>query len=668
MWVPFNEGWGQHDTERIVSRLKQYDPTRLVDNASGWTDAHTGDVLDIHDYPGPAIAPRDTTRALVLGEFGGLGLPLAGHTWQAENNWGYRRFTDREALWDVYRDLLVQLRVLRGQGLAAAVYTQTSDVEIEVNGLLTYDRALVKLPPQAAALNARLYAPLPQVRPVVADARDGAQSWRYVTQAPGGDWTAPDYSNSAWAVGAAGFGTDSTPNTVVRTTWSTSDLWLRRTVVIPTTTGDLWWTVHHDEDATVYLNGVEVDSLPGYTTAYHVQPLSDAARAALRPGANILALHVHQTNGGQYADLGLVSVTDPKGASVTRASFGRMPDGRPVDVFTLTNASGMQVRALTYGGIIEAIRVPDRDGRLGDVTLGFDSLNGYLTSSPYFGAIVGRYANRIARGRFTLDGTTYRLATNNGPNALHGGIRGFDKVVWQGEPFQHGDTVGVTLTHVSPDGDEGYPGTLSVRVTYTLTPADELIVDYAATTDKATPVNLSQHSYFNLAGEGSGDILGHVLTLDAGRYTPVDSTLIPTGEIADVTGTPFDFRTPTAIGARIEAADQQLGYGGGYDHNFVLNRSPGDTGLALAAHVTEPGSGRTLDVYTTQPGLQLYSGNFLDGTITGKSGHVYGHRTGFCLETQHFPDSPNHPTFPSTILRPGREFRSRTVFRFGVLP
>jgi aldose 1-epimerase len=349
--------------------------------------------------------------------------------------------------------------------------------------------------------------------------------------------------------------------------------------------------------------------------------------------------------------------------TVTVAPFGTMPDGQTVEVYTLTNAGGMQVRAITYGAIIQAIRLPDRAGRLTDVTLGFDSLSGYLCDSPYFGAVVGRYANRIARGRFTLDGRTYRLATNNGPNALHGGVKGFDKVVWRARSFQRGDSVGVVFEHTSPDGDEGYPGTLRVSVTYTLTPADELVVDYTATTDRPTPVNLSQHSYFNLAGEGSGDILGHRVTIAAARYTPVDSTLIPTGEIASVAGTPFDFRQPTAVGARIEQPDPQLRYGKGYDHNFVLSRT--GPGLVHAVRVEDPGSGRTLDISTTEPGVQFYSGNFLDGSIKGKSGHVYGHRSAVVFETQHFPDSPNHPNFPSTILRPGAELRSRTVFGFG---
>ena len=350
-------------------------------------------------------------------------------------------------------------------------------------------------------------------------------------------------------------------------------------------------------------------------------------------------------------------------ATVTRALFGRLPGGQGVEVYNLTNARGTQVKAITYGAIIQAIRVADRAGRMADVTLGYDSLQGYLASSPYFGAVVGRYANRIARGRFTLGGRSYRLATNNGLNHLHGGMKGFDKAVWFGASIQHGDTVGVSFAHTSPDGDEGYPGRVRVHVTYTLTPSNELIVEYRATTDQPTPVNLSQHTYFNLAGEGDGDILGHVLTIYADRYTPVDSRLIPTGELASVGDTPFDFRTPTPIGARIGQPNPQLKNGRGYDHNFVLSRS--GPGLAHAAHVLEPNTGRTLDIFTTEPGLQFYSGNFLDGTITGKAGQVYQNRTGFCLETQHFPDSPNHPSFPSTILRPGKEYRSRTVFAFG---
>jgi aldose 1-epimerase len=380
-------------------------------------------------------------------------------------------------------------------------------------------------------------------------------------------------------------------------------------------------------------------------------------------GAMLLATFIALVLPIQTPGRGGSHASDQQGATVTVAPFGRTPDGKDVEVYTLTNGRGMQVRAITYGAIILAIRVPDRSGRLEDVTLGYDSLQGYLTTSPYFGAVVGRYANRIARGRFTLEGRTYQLATNNGPNHLHGGVKGFDKLVWGAESFQRGGTVGVKFGLISPDGDEGYPGTLRVHVTYTLTPRNELVVDYAATTDRPTPVNLSQHSYFNLAGEGDGDILGHVLTINADRFTPVDSTLIPTGELASVAGTPFDFRTPTAIGARIGQADPQLKYGKGYDHNFVLKRS--GPGLVHAVHVLEPKSGRTLDISTTEPGVQFYSGNFLDGTITGKSGQVYRHRSGLVLETQHFPDSPNHPRFPSTILRPGQEYRSRTVFAFG---
>jgi aldose 1-epimerase len=351
-------------------------------------------------------------------------------------------------------------------------------------------------------------------------------------------------------------------------------------------------------------------------------------------------------------------------ASVTRAPFGAQPGGTAVELFTLTNASGIEVRAMTYGGTIVSLRTPDRDGHLGDIVLGYEQLDGYLKTSPYFGCIVGRYANRIAKGRFTLDGKESKLATNDGPNHLHGGLKGWDKVVWRAEPFHNTQGVGVVFSRTSPDGEEGYPGAVAVRVTYTLTDADELRVDYDATTDKPTPINLTQHSYFNLAGEGSGDVLGHVLAVDADQYTPIDATLIPTGEIAPVEGTPLDFRTPTAIGARINADNEQLRRSRGYDHNFVLRRQGG--GLAHAARVLEPGTGRTLDISTTEPGIQFYSGNFLDGSITGKAGHTYAHRTGFCLETQHFPDSPNHASFPSTILRPGARYQSTTVFRFGV--
>ncbi len=354
-----------------------------------------------------------------------------------------------------------------------------------------------------------------------------------------------------------------------------------------------------------------------------------------------------------------------------RRIFGRLPspDGPSVEEFTLTNAHGIEVRAITYGAIITVIRTPDRSGKLADIVFGFDSLQGYLAQSPYFGAIVGRFANRIARGQFSLDGVTYHLATNNGPNSLHGGLRGFDKVLWTAEPVQSDSGAGVVFHYLSPNGEEGYPGNVDVRVTYILTPRDELVVDYTATTDKATPLNLSQHSYWNLHGDGKGNILDQVLTLDASAYTPVDSTLIPTGQIAAVAGTPFDFRSPTAIGARIEQPNKQLRFGKGYDHNWVLDRpAGGGTALVRAARLVDSTSGRTLEISTSEPGIQFYSGNFLDGTITGKHGVVYGHRAALCLETQHFPDSPNHPNFPSTILRPGETYHSRTVFSFGLLP
>ena len=364
---------------------------------------------------------------------------------------------------------------------------------------------------------------------------------------------------------------------------------------------------------------------------------------------------------------GCMSKTSPGAAAkatVTRAPFGVLANGDSVHVFTLTNANGVEIRALDYGGVIQSLRTPDRAGRFADIVLGFDSLDQYVKLSPYFGAIVGRYANRIAKGTFTLDGTTYHLAINNGPNALHGGLVGFDKVVWNAEPFSADSSVGVVWTHTSPDGDQGYPGALQLRVTYTLTNDNRLEIDYQATTDKPTIINLTNHSYFNLAGAGSGDVLQQLMQINADSVTPVDSTLIPTGKLAAVAGTPLDFRTPTPIGAHIADADPQLKYAGGYDFNYVLNRTD-TTSLVHAARAEDPASGRTVDVFTTEPGLQFYTGNFLDGSFAGKGG-TYIRRGAFTLETQHYPDSPNHPNFPSVVLRPGQTFNARTVFAFGV--
>lgn len=351
--------------------------------------------------------------------------------------------------------------------------------------------------------------------------------------------------------------------------------------------------------------------------------------------------------------------------TLEKASFGTTPEGRAVDLYTLANGRGLRAKIITYGGILVALEVPDREGRTQDVVLGFDTLDAYLAGHPYFGALIGRYANRIAGARFSLDGRAYQLAANNGPNHLHGGERGFDKALWEARGLVEPDAAGVALALTSPDGEEGYPGDLEVSATYRLTSAGELRISYEARAGAPTPVNLTHHSYFNLAGQGSGDVLGHVVTLHADGYTEVDEGLIPTGTIAPVAGTPFDFTRPTAIGARIgllKANNPQ----GGYDHNFVLRGKGGE--LCLAARVREPRGGRVLEVWTTEPGLQFYTGNFLDGTLVGKGGAVYGQHAGFCMEAQHFPDSPNRPAFPSTLLEPGRVYRQETVYRFGVEP
>lgn len=342
--------------------------------------------------------------------------------------------------------------------------------------------------------------------------------------------------------------------------------------------------------------------------------------------------------------------------------WGKTPDGTDVALYTLSNGKGMEVTVTNYGGIVVSLRVPDRHGKPGDVVLGYDSLAQYIASNPYFGALIGRYGNRIGGGTFFLVDRRFTLPTNDGRNHLHGGNRGFDKVVWTVDEKASLPGKTLVLTYVSKDGEEGYPGTLSVRVVYGLTDDNELTIDYSATTDRTTVVNLTHHSYFNLAGKGT--ILDHVLSIAADRFTPVDAGLIPTGELRSVEGTPFDFRTPVPIGARIGAADEQLHFGGGYDHNWVLNRA--GSGLVTAATVYEPLTGRVMEVLTTEPGLQFYSGNFLNGTNRGKGGLVYEYRTGYCLESQHFPDSPNRPEFPSTTLEPGQQYSSRTVYKFSI--
>ena len=349
-------------------------------------------------------------------------------------------------------------------------------------------------------------------------------------------------------------------------------------------------------------------------------------------------------------------VAEKKGAHVEKAAFGQMPDGTAIESYTLYNSHGASAKLITYGAIVAELHVPDKHGKMGDVVLGFDNLQGYLGPHPHFGGTIGRYGNRIAKGKFTLDGKEYQLAINNPPNSLHGGPTGFDKRVWKGEPVEVKDGAAVRFTYFSKDGEENFPGNLTATVTYTLTNTNEFKLEYTATTDKDTVVNLTNHSYFNLAG--SGDVLKHVLNLNADKYTPVDSTLIPTGEIASVENTPLDFRKPAEIGARIgEIKDI-----GGYDHNFVVNGEAGK--LRIAARVTEPMSGRQMEVWTTEPGVQFYSAIGLNGSITGKGGIAYPKYGALCLETQHFPDSPNRPNFPSTVLKPGTKFHSKTIYKF----
>ena len=360
--------------------------------------------------------------------------------------------------------------------------------------------------------------------------------------------------------------------------------------------------------------------------------------------------------------MGCTKIRHKKG--IVESSFGTTKEGKEVTYFRLVNKAGMAVGIINYGGIVTSIEVPDKNGEFGDVALGHDNILGYEEKNDYFGCIAGRYANRIANGQFSIDSVQYQLFLNNNGHALHGGQKGFDKQIWNAKSFQDGDNYGVVLNYTSQDGEEGYPGTLKCEVTYTLTKDNTLQIDYKATTDKTTVLNLTNHTYFNLKDGGASPILNHELQINASRYTPVDGGLIPTGELATVTGTPFDFRESTIIGKLINEENQQLKYGQGYDHNYVLDKKKDE--FDLVATVYEPESGRILEVLTTEPGIQFYSGNFLRGDITGKYGIAYEHRTGFCLETDHFPDSPNQPNFPSTLLKPGEVYTSRTVYGFKV--
>ena len=349
--------------------------------------------------------------------------------------------------------------------------------------------------------------------------------------------------------------------------------------------------------------------------------------------------------------------------NISKKSFGQLPDGTGATLFTLTNDNGVEAKISNYGGTIVSLLVPDKNGTLGDVVLGFDTLDDYRARSPFFGCLVGRYANRIGGAKFALDGIEYAVAVNNGENHLHGGAVGFDKVVWDAEEVHDADEVGLILRYVSVDGEENYPGTLTATVRYRLTNENALHIEYEATTDKATVINLTNHSYFNLAGQGN--VMDHTVMLNADRFTPTDEGLIPIGELRSLDGSSLDFRQPTRIGERIDQADDQLVAAGGYDHNWVLNKSV-DGALDLAATVTEATSGRRMDVYTTQPGVQFYTGNMMPPELVGKGGQLYHPRGGFCLETQHFPDSPNQPEFPSTVLRPGERYVQRTIFQFSV--
>jgi len=693
-WCPFNETRPPAGAlqRSIVNITRQIDPTRPVLESSGYHHSHPDpDLLDAHDYnQAPASFKQrwdgrfadtplperygggaDKAVPFFVSEYGGIGWKVG------KGGWGYgNNPKSLDAFYERHKGLTDAQ--LDNRYLFGFCYTQLTDIEQEQNGVYTYTRKPKFDVARLYAINSRRaayevnppLAPPPATRPawkvLVGAVPDGPMSreWRYVTETPPTDWAAPGFDDSAWKVGRAGFGKKGGWENRIRTPWTGKDIWLRQAFQFDGgPVGRALLVAHYDNATEVYVNGKQIWKRSGWNDAYAGSDVTGSVGGALRPGKNVIAIHCHQDEGGQYIDAALLVAPRSRTAmDLQKEAFGKTSDGKTVDLYTLTNANGMRVRIISHGAFVISIEVPDRNGKLADVTLGYDDLPGYLKDGCHFGSVCGRYANRIAKGKFTLDGVTYTLAVNNGPNHLHGGIKGFNRMLWQGQAIKEADAVGVKLSYLSRDGEEGYPGNLTCSVTYLLTDDNALKILYEAETDKPTPINLTNHSYFNLAGQGTGDILGHEMMITADRFTPVDETLIPTGELRAVKGTPLDFTKPTAIGARIDQDDEQLRFGKGYDHNYVLNSSDGS--LALAARVYEPRGGRVMEVYTTEPGVQLYTGNFLDGKVVGKSGRAYKHRYGFCLETQHFPDSPNQGDFPSTILRPGQQYKQTTVYKF----
>ncbi len=701
-WCPFNET--PPEAERlqnvIVDLTHAIDPTRPVIESSGYHHGHPDpDVLDAHDYDqnpaslkarwdsqcGDTLLPERYTGGaskpvpFFVSEYGGIG-------WTEDaKGWGYGNSPKTlDEYYERYKGLTDAL--LDNRYMFGFCYTQLTNVEQEQNGIYTFDRKPKFDTARIRAANARAaaYELTPPLgggfaeinwRVLVGANPDGeaAKPWKHVKENPGEGWQQPDFDDGHWKEGKGGFGRKEGWERRTRTVWRDSDIWLRQSFTCETAAFDrAELIIHHDNGAEVFLNGEELWAAGDWNDTYQAFDVTEKARQLLKEGDNVIAVHCHQESGGQYIDMSLLTAENAtpeprKEMTVKKKAFGKLPDGRTATLYTLINTQGMKMSVTDYGCIVTELWVPGKDGQLADITLGYDSLPAYIEKTPYFGALVGRVGNRIARGKFNLDGKEYTLAVNNDLNHLHGGLKGFDKVLWDAEAVRRGDAVGVRFSRRSPDGEEGYPGNLNAEVTYWLTNNNEFELDYKATTDKATPINLTNHAYFNLRGHDAGDILGHEIMINASRFTPVDETLIPTGELRPVAGTPMDFTKPETIGARVnDADDEQIKFGLGYDHNWVLDKAkPGE--LTLAAKVHEAESGRVMEVWTTQPGMQFYCGNFLDGTNVGKSGAVYNYRNGFCLETQHFPDSANKQGkegWPTGILRPGETYAQKTIYRF----